>query len=297
MSRKVIPHDASLPAISGEILEDHRDHHFRRIPARRVTGEQTALRFINETGFCAAFTAGLGLPCLREAIEGRREPALPHHIQHDRAIMMTWNLKNVLPSRRAVYYGKALGGRPSFIALELLPCFLRLRLATEGYQKLYQRGMLSHCAKLVMDVLTRRGASETKALKLATGFAQPKLRFEFDRAMKELQEKFLALKVEERYDPFTYVWDTLEHQWAEATRDARRLKRQHAAYDVVRRYYEVAGYGNERTVARLLGLEPVLVENAARKLENEQLVCRGIRVVEYRQPVTLLTQFFRSRQH
>jgi hypothetical protein len=117
MSRKLILHDASLPAISGEILEDHRDHHFRRIPARRVTGEQTALRFINETGFCAAFTAGLGLPCLREAIEGRREPALPHHIQHDRAIMMTWNLKNVLPSRRAVYYGKALGGRPLFLAV------------------------------------------------------------------------------------------------------------------------------------------------------------------------------------
>jgi hypothetical protein len=294
MSRELNPHDASFPAISGEILENHRDHHFRRVPARRVTGEQTALRFINETGFCAAFTAGLGLPCLREAIEGRREPALPHHIQHDRAIMMTWNLKNVLPSRRAVYYGKALGGRPSFIALELLPCFLRLRVAAGGYQRLYQRGMLSHCAKLVMDVLTRRGPSETKALKLATGFAQPKLRSEFDRAMRELQEKFLALKVEERYDPFTYVWDTLEHQWAEASREARHLTRQYAAYEVVRRYYEVAGYGNERTVARLLGLEPGLVEDAVRKLKNEQIVCRGIRVLEYRLPLTLLAKFLPS---
>src|SRR5215472_3601835 len=141
VSRKLILHDASLPAISGEILEDHRDHHFRRIPARRVSGEVTALRFINETGFCAAFTAGLGVPCLREAIEGRREPELPHHIQHDRAIMMTWNLKDVLPAKRAVYYGKVLGGRPSFIALELLPSFLRLRLTSESYRKLYQRGM------------------------------------------------------------------------------------------------------------------------------------------------------------
>ena len=82
-----------------------------------------ALRFINETGFCTAFTAGLGLPCLREAIEGRREPELPHHIQHDRAIMMTWNLKDVLPARRAVYYGKVLGGRPSFIGLGCCPAF------------------------------------------------------------------------------------------------------------------------------------------------------------------------------
>jgi hypothetical protein len=279
------------PLGAGDLLEAHRDHHFRRIQTRRVTGETMALRFINETGFCAAFSAGLGLPCLREAIEGRREPELPHHIQHDRAIMMTWNLKDVLPARRAVYYGKVLGGRPSFIALELLPCFLRLRLTSGGYQKLYQRGMLSHCAKLVMDALTRRGPSETKALKLTTGFAQPKMRVEFDRAMKELQEKFLALKVEERYDPFTYVWDTVEHRWAEAMSTAKSLKPQHAAYAIVRRYFEMAAYGNERAVARVLGLAPDVVETAARKLETERIVRRGIRVAEYRETLTLLAKF------
>ena len=279
------------PLVGSDVLEAHRDHHFRRIPARRVTGETMALRFINETGFCAAFTAGLGLPCLREAIEGRREPELPHHIQHDRAIMMTWNLKDVLPTRRAVYYGKVLGGRPGFIALDLLPCFLRLRLISGGYQKLYRRGMLSYCAKLVMDALTRRGPSETKALKLTTGFAQPKMRVEFDRAMKELQEKFLALMVEERYDPFTYVWDTVEHRWAEAMRVARSMRPRHAAYAIVRRYFEMAGYGNERAIARVLGLAPGLVEAAARKLETERIVRRGIRVAEYRETLTLLAKF------
>ena len=205
--------------------------------------------------------------------------------------MMTWNLKNVLPARRAVYYGKVLGGRPSFIALELLPCFLRLRLNSGSYQTLYKQGMLSHCAKLVMDALMRRGPSETKALKLTTGFAQPKMRVEFDRAMKELQEKFLALKVEERYDPFTYVWDTVERQWAKAMSAARSLRPQHAAYEIVRRYYETAGYGNERAVARILGLAPNLVESAARKLETEGIVRRGIRVAEYREALTLLTRF------
>lgn len=286
------PISRSSAVLGKDMLEAHRDHHFRRVPERRVSGESSALRFINETGYCAAFTAGLGLPCLREAIEGRREPELPHHIQHDRAIMMTWNLKDVLPAKRAVYYGKVLGGRPSFIALELLPCFLRLRLTSIDYEKLYQRGVLSHCAKLVMDALTRRGPSETKALKLATGFVQPKMRPEFDRAMKELQEMFLALKIEERYDPFTYIWDTVQHQWAEAMRAARRLKPWHAAYMIVRRYYEIAGYGNERAVARMLGIAPALVDAAARELETEQLVRRGIRVAEYREILTVLAKFF-----
>jgi hypothetical protein len=258
---------------------------------RRVTGEASALRFINESGFCAAFTAGLGVPCLREAIEGRREPALPEHIQHDRAIMMTWNLKDALPARKAVYYGKVIAGRPGFIALDILPAFLRLRVQPGGYRKLYERGLLSHCAKLVMDALSRHGPVETKALKLSSGYAQPNRRTDFDRAMKELQEKFLALKVEERYDPFTYVWDTVEHRWTETIREARSLSAREAAYRIVRRYFEVAAFGHERTVARLVGIDPSLVDSAARKLEREHIVARDRRITGFRETLTLLAVY------
>jgi len=269
-------------------LEAHRDHTFRRLPARRVTGEQSALGFIDETGFCAAFTPGLGVPCLREAIEGRREPKLPEHIQHDRAVMMTWNLKDALPARKAVYYGKVIAGRPSFIALELLPAFLRLRVAPGGYRKLYERGELSHCAKLVMDSLARRGAAETKALKLSSGYAQPNKRADFDRAMKELQERFLALKVEERYDPFTYVWDTVENRWGDALRAARALSPGEAAYRIVRRYFEIAAYGNDRAIARILAIDPALVDRALRRLERERAIRCGLRVAPIREKISVL---------
>ncbi|HEY2525184.1 MAG TPA: hypothetical protein VGI29_09010 [Candidatus Binataceae bacterium] len=261
-----------------DALERHRDHHFRRVRHRRLSGERAALGFIEEVGFCAAFTAGLGVPCLREAIAGMREPPLPEHIQHDHAIMMTWSIKDTLPAKRLVYYGKAMGGRPGFIARAFLPAFLRLRAEPRGYRALYQRGMLSHCAKLVMDALARRGAAETRALKLGSGYAQPKMRGEFDRAMKELQEKFLALKVEERYEPFTYVWDTMEHRWREALREARALARGEAAYLVVRRYFEIAGFGAERAVARVLAIDPALVDGAARRLARERRLKRALRI-------------------
>jgi hypothetical protein len=261
-----------------DALERHRDHHFRRVRHRRISGERAALGFIEEVGFCAAFTAGMGVPCLREAIEGMREPPVPEHIQHDRAIMMTWNIKDTLPARKLVYYGKVMGGRPGFIARGLLAAFLRLRAEPRGYRALYERGTLSHCAKLVMDSLTRRGAAETKALKLGAGYAQAKMRGEFDRAMKELQERFLALKVEEHYDPFTYVWDTMEHRWGEALREARTLTRSEAAYRVVRQYFEIAGFGSERAVARLLAIDPALVDGAARRLERERRLRRAMRV-------------------
>jgi hypothetical protein len=259
-------------------LEAFRDQSFRRLKSRRIAGERAALAFINESGFCTAFTAGLGVPCLREAIAGEREPALPEHIQHDYAIGKTWELKNRLPARRLVYYGKAIGGRPGFIALDLLPAFLRLRVAPGGYRRLYARGELSHCAHRVMEILSRRGPAITRALKLSSGFARPRERAEFDRAMKELQEKFLALKIEERYDPFTYVWDTFERQWGAALRQARALAPGAAALEIVRRYFTVAGFGSERTLARLLAIEFALVERAARRLEREGVIERGVRI-------------------
>ncbi|MFI5353824.1 MAG: hypothetical protein ACHQZS_12795, partial [Candidatus Binatales bacterium] len=273
-SRGLTPDSAATAQAEVARLESHRDFHFRRVPSRRIAGEKSALRFINEVGFCTAFTPGLGLPCLREAIAGEREPPLPEHIQHDYAIGMTWRLKDVLPAGKSVYYGKALGGRPSFIALELFPAFLRLRLEPGGYRTMYQRGGLSHCAKLVMDALSRRGPSETRALKLASGYATAAKRIEFDRAMKELQENFLALKVEERYDPFTYVWDTLQHRWSEAIREARALGREEAAYRIVRRYLEISAFGHERAMVRLLGIAPRWVEGAARRLVRENRLVR-----------------------
>ncbi len=274
-----------------EALERHRDHHFRRVRARRVTGEKAALGFINEVGFCTAFSPGLGVPCLREAIEGRREPALPEHIQHDYAIGMTWQIKDTLAERRMAYYGKAISGRPSFIATQILPAFLRLRAEPRGYLALYRRGELSHGAKLIMDVLGRRGASETRALKLSTGHGQPSRRAAFDRAMKELQEKFLALKVEERYDPFTYVWDTMEHRWGDALGQARKIPRAEAALLLVRRHFEMAAFGNERAVARILGIEAATVESAARKLEREGLLLRGVRLARMAGTVAMLASY------
>ncbi|HTR64083.1 MAG TPA: hypothetical protein VMH37_20390 [Candidatus Binataceae bacterium] len=272
-------------------LEAHRDHHFRRTRPRRITNEKTALAFINDTGFCTGFTAGLGVPCMREAIVGAREPELPEHIQHDHAIGMTWRLKDDLPARRLVYYGKAIAGRPGFIARDLLGAFLRLRVAPGGYKKLYERGLLSQCAMLVMNALTTRGAAETRALKLTSGYSQPKRRAAFDRAMKELQEKFLALKVEERYDPFTYVWDTMEHRWPDAMREARELTQREAAYRIVRRYFEIAAFASEKTLARLVAISPDLVESAARRLEREKKIKRALRVPSYPGQVSILREY------
>jgi hypothetical protein len=255
-------------------LEAHRDRTFRRTSEARVTDERGALDFINQVGFCSAFTPGLGLPCLREAIAGEREPALPEHLQHDYAIGMTWRLKDSLPAKKAVYYGKVVGGRPGFVSLGLLPAFLRLRLRRGSYLDHYRRGELSLCAKLVMDVLTKRGACETAVLKLSSGYHGRKKRPAFDRAMKELQERFLALKVEERYDPFSYVWGTMRARWKDALSHSRKLSAAAASIQILTRYFEIAGFASERSIARVLAIPYELVESSAARLEREGTVMR-----------------------
>ena len=282
---------AVVDAVTLAALERHRDFHFRRIPSRRVSGDKSALKFIGEVGFCTGFTAGLNVPCLREAVMGEREPVAGEHIQHDYGVMTTWRIKDSLPAQRLVYYGKVIAGRPSFIARDMLGAFLKLRAEPGGYRRMYARGALSHCARLVMDVLCKRGACQTRVLKLSSGYAQASRRAVFDRAMRELQEKFLALKVEEQYDPFSYVWDTLEHRWPDAIAEARGLTRNQAAYEIVRRYFQVAAFGGERAIARLLAIDQKLVEAAARRLEREGMLTRGVRIEGIPGLVTVLSQF------
>jgi hypothetical protein len=277
---QVAPAEAAAertPAL--EALERHRDHHFRRLSSRRISGERGALAFIEAVGFCTAFTPGLGVPCLREAIAGMRDPELPEHIQHDHAIAATWEIKDALAARRLVYYGKAIAGRPAFIAREMLSAFLRLRAEPGGYVALYREGRLSHAARLVMDALLSAGGPvATRELRLASGFAKASRRAGFDRAMQELQGNFLALKVEERYDPFTYVWDTMERRWADALAQSRRIPADEAAVRIVRRHFEIAAFAGERVLARLLGIDPAAVARAAAELAGEGLIVRGMRI-------------------
>lgn len=65
-------------------------------------------------------------PCLWVAVSGRRHPRWPRHTHHDSAVLLTWELKDILPAKRLVYYGKLLKGRPTLVWLELFPAFVAL---------------------------------------------------------------------------------------------------------------------------------------------------------------------------
>ena len=129
---------ATLPL--REDLERARDRAFRRLPARRVKSERDALAFVEEVGVCSTFYRfPEGLACLWEAVVGRRDPRWPRRSHHDAGVGLTWELKDRLPARRAVYYGKLLKGRPVLVALDLFPAFYALVVESDIAKRYFNR--------------------------------------------------------------------------------------------------------------------------------------------------------------
>src|SRR5262249_54093857 len=106
--------------LDGAALLRRRQGNFRQTPARRVRSARAALEFVNAVGVCSTFRVfPEGLPSLWEAVVGRPNPRWPRRSHHDDGIGLTWQLKDTLPSRRQVYYGKLVKGRPVLVALDL----------------------------------------------------------------------------------------------------------------------------------------------------------------------------------
>ena len=65
-----------------EDVEIHRDHHWRRDPARAVTSPMAAERFVDEVGFLHCLTdARRPGPSLFIAVCGRRDAVKPRNVQ------------------------------------------------------------------------------------------------------------------------------------------------------------------------------------------------------------------------
>src|SRR5207249_362644 len=207
--------------VTAAALERLRDRAFRRLPSRRVRSERAALGFVEEVGFCSTFYRFPdGVACLWEAVVGGANPRWPRRSHHDAGIGLTWELKDTLPSKKRVYYGRRLKGRPLLVALELFPAFYaraRGRQRARDYREEYAAGRMSHTARRLMDGLVREHPQYTRGLRANAFMLEPSKTREFERAMAELQQGLWVVKTEERYEPtFSYRWDLVEAWLPEA---------------------------------------------------------------------------------
>jgi hypothetical protein len=257
--------------VTAAALERLRARAFRRVPSRRVRSEGAALGFVEDVGFCSTFYRfPEGVACLWEAVAGAENPRWPHHSHHDAGVGLTWELKDTLPAKKRVYYGKLLKGRPLLVALELFPAFyarIRGRQRARDYREEYEAGRLSYTGRRLMDALVREHPQYTRELRANTFMLEPSKTREFERAMGELQQGLWVVKTEERYEPtFSYRWDLVEAWLPEAVAEGRRLARERAVAALIERYTRGAIFSNERLLARLFGLRAEEVTRAVGRL-------------------------------
>jgi hypothetical protein len=248
-----------------------RDRRFHRRPELRVRSARRALRFINSVGCCSTFYRfPEGLACLWEAVEGRRDPGWPRRSHHDPGIGLTWDLKDTLPARRQVYYGKLLKGRPVLVALDLFPAFYALvrgRQRACDYRLEYEAGRLSMTARRIMDALMREHPQYTREMRGNSFMLEPAKTREFERAMTELQQGLWVVKTQERYEPtFSYRWDLLEAWLPEQAAEGRRLGRAVAVERLVARYVRAAVFTTPALLARLFSLPRQEISAAVERL-------------------------------
>ncbi|MBC7187898.1 MAG: winged helix DNA-binding domain-containing protein [Calditrichaeota bacterium] len=259
--------------LSWEEVEQRRDRLYRRTRELRVTSVREALAFVNQVGFCFAFAAQRSeLPCLWHAVCGERNPQMPEHIQHDWSIGLVWEAKDVLAAEKKIYYGKALRSRPTMISLEYFPYFCSARgIADDAadYLHEYRRGHLSPAAKRIMDALVERSPRITRELKEASRLASPAQRYEFDRAMAELQMKLYIVKVAELYEPFTFVWDLVVRRFAAEVERARDMEPQQARTKILEKYFSTVLVSSPLHIARLFDWEPHAIRQALAELHAQ----------------------------
>ena len=263
--------------MTGTALRALRDRRFRRRGAARVTGEASALAFIETVGFCSTFYRfPEGVACLWEAVAGRANPRWPRHSHHDAGVGLTWQLKDTLPARKRVYYGKLLKGRPLLVARDLFPAFYALargRQRARDYRVEYEAGRLTVTAKRLMDAMLREHPQYTRDLRASCFLLDPARTREFERAMAELQGGLWVVKTEERYEPtFSYRWDLVEAWLPDATAEGRRLSRAAALDRLIARYIAGAVYSREPLLARLFGVPRAEAAAAAGRLVRSGVV-------------------------
>ncbi len=252
---------------------------YRRAVLRghRVHTPGAALRFVNALGFCYAFTGGPGgLPGLFDVLATRSV---------DRMWTWAWRWKDDLPARRRLYYGKVIRRKPTYVSLPLLPAFYALSGNVgepDDHLQAYREGRLSLLARTVYEVVLAQGPLSTWTLRRRF-VPRGERGARFHRALDDLQERFLVVKVAEEEEWRNgFIWDAFHRWMPEVVAQASSLTMADAAATVLERYMGIVGAAPEADISATFGWEPRLLAEAAgrRGLERVTIAGRDVWVTE-----------------
>ncbi len=258
-----------------------RNTRYHRQSGLKLHTEDQARRFVEEVGFCFLYPApGIELPSLWEAINGRSRDIPKHH--HDHALGLSWEWKDSLPSRKQLWYGKLLRGKPMFVSFALLPAFYALSENygdLDDYRQQFADGRMSVEAKAIYETLLAEGPLSTNALrKGANLFGGGDIARRFERAMNELQGDLKIVKCGTSDDnrwKYCYVYDLLLRWRPDLAEEARAISERAARRQLLLTYIHNVAATPLPALQRLFGWEP----ETTRRTVDELLATNHLREV------------------
>jgi len=246
--------------VRAEDLEAYRDRLWCRLPSLRIHDEDEAAAYLQRVPMCLAFGGyALGVPTMWVAACGVRNPVFPRHSHHDAAVGLVWRAKETLVHSGAAYYGRLFLNKPSFVARSWLATVLA------GYPPV----KLSQEAQAVSETLKESGPLPTRELGIRSGICDRRV---LTKAIEEAQTGLRVTKVEERSDPFTYVWGTLSTLYAQEIDQAKEIPQCVAQRKIVALWLNSLGFTQAGRLARILGWDERIVRNALADLVASKTV-------------------------
>lgn len=233
-----------------------------------------AARWIDQVGFCRLFASThvrIELPSLFEAVKGRRDA---HIDEWDADADRVWGWKNDLPATHRAYYGKALTGKPMFIARAMLPHVLAIAAPADVPAE-YRRGRISHTAKRIYDALAATGPTPTMALRAAAGLNNA----DYQRALDELQRRLVIAPVGATTEQSAWpsqIFDLVARWFPREYNHAQQIDQRAACRAIVRKYLATVRAATAATIGRTLGLSREDVNVAV----NTELARRSIKQID-----------------
>lgn len=271
-------------AALGDVLQRHRE---RLTKDHRVRNGAQLTRFVNDVGFCFAFTAAEGLPL----------PACFDHLSTndiDRKWGWIWEWKDELAADKKVYYGPILWRKPSFVSMKFLP----LLYATHGragepddHLEDVKAGRLSEVARRIIEHVTVKGESQTRRMRAELGITSKEGRTQYDRALDEVQRLMYVARVKavgEGREEYNYTYDLFVRRYPEVVRAAEPIPSPDARSRVLARAIELAGALTAKQIDKLFDWGPEPLGRAIERLEAEH---RVVRRASGREAIVLLHRY------
>ena len=256
-------------------LRVHRARVFRLPPAKPLSSQAQALKFVNERGFIYFWPVkGIDLPNLWTAVAGDRPVADAHNDPGH----VTWGWKDDALPKRFWYYAKVLRRRATIISLDTAPYFYALSenygSPEEDHLIAYQEGRLTLAAKNIYEALLTQGPLDSISLRKAAHMASAK-ESEWNRALEDLQMDFKILPVgvaQAGAWKYAFIYQITARHYAAIPEQARLIGESQARTRLLECYFDSVGASQAKDVNKLFGWGNDLTQRAlSRLLESESL--------------------------